>query len=81
MVLKKLLNRTSDVLDEEFVDPTGWMLSNAFADFLIMHTAEIKYLCMFGYTFYHGALDSISNGNAGSSFPSSHPCSPREESF
>jgi len=29
------------------------MLSNVFADFVLMNTSEIKYLCMFGYAFLH----------------------------
>jgi len=35
-------------------DPTAWMLDHPFTEFLLMHTNEIKYLCMFGYTFLHG---------------------------
>lgn len=35
-------------------DPTAWMLDNPFTTFFIMHTNEIKYMCMLGYTFLHG---------------------------
>jgi len=38
----------------ESVDPTGWMIANALAEFVLMHTNEIKYMCMLAYTFMHG---------------------------
>lgn len=37
-------------------DPTGWMLTGILAEFLLLHTKEIKYMCMLGYTFLHGEL-------------------------
>lgn len=40
--------------EETLEDPTGWMLTSTLAEFLLMHTKEIKYMCMFGYTFLHG---------------------------
>jgi len=40
--------------DEPVSDPSGWILNNDLAQFLLMHTAEIKYMCMFGYTYMHG---------------------------
>lgn len=46
--------RKPKIVPEEVVDPTGWMLSNALAEFVLMHTNEIKYMCMFAYTFMHG---------------------------
>mmetsp|Transcript_34631 Transcript_34631/g.98592 ORF Transcript_34631/g.98592 Transcript_34631/m.98592 type:complete len:257 (-) Transcript_34631:252-1022(-) len=35
-------------------DPTAWILDNGFAEFVLMHTSEIKYMVMLGYTFLHG---------------------------
>lgn len=35
-------------------DPTGWLLESGIAEVLIMNTAEIKYMCMLFYTFFHG---------------------------
>lgn len=35
-------------------DPTGWILNNEVANFVLMNTNEIKYMCMVGYTFLHG---------------------------
>ena len=29
-------------------DPSAWILENDLAQFLLMHTTEIKYMCMFG---------------------------------
>lgn len=40
--------------DEPIDDPTAWMLTSPVAQLLLMHTVEIKYMCMFGYTFLHG---------------------------
>jgi len=35
-------------------DPTGWVLDNPLTQFLLLHTNEIKYMCMLGYTYLHG---------------------------
>ena len=35
-------------------DPTGWMIDGGLAEFLLMHTNEIKYMAMLGYTYMHG---------------------------
>eukprot|EP00591_Stephanopyxis_turris_P005258 CAMPEP_0195521538 /NCGR_PEP_ID=MMETSP0794_2-20130614/18913_1 /TAXON_ID=515487 /ORGANISM="Stephanopyxis turris, Strain CCMP 815" /LENGTH=260 /DNA_ID=CAMNT_0040651113 /DNA_START=1 /DNA_END=783 /DNA_ORIENTATION=+ len=35
-------------------DPTAWMVDGPLAGFLLMHTKEIKYMCMLGYTFMGG---------------------------
>lgn len=35
-------------------DPTGWMLDNSLSDFLLVGSKEIRYMCIFGYTFLHG---------------------------
>eukprot|EP00545_Synedropsis_sp_CCMP1620_P003442 CAMPEP_0119015150 /NCGR_PEP_ID=MMETSP1176-20130426/10585_1 /TAXON_ID=265551 /ORGANISM="Synedropsis recta cf, Strain CCMP1620" /LENGTH=267 /DNA_ID=CAMNT_0006968419 /DNA_START=40 /DNA_END=843 /DNA_ORIENTATION=- len=40
--------------EEPPTDPSGWLLDNGLSQFLIMHTNEIKYMCMLGYTFLHG---------------------------
>lgn len=39
---------------EDIADPTAWILDNEFANFVLMNTHEIKYMCMIGYTFLHG---------------------------
>lgn len=49
-------------------DPTAWMLTSPLAQFLMMHTIEIKYMCMFGYTFLHGHKLFSKMGNAATSF-------------
>jgi hypothetical protein len=33
---------------------TNWMVEGTVPDFLLMKAREIRYLCMLGYTFYHG---------------------------
>ena len=35
-------------------DPTSWIINNELANFVLMNTNEIKYMCMIGYTFLHG---------------------------
>ncbi len=40
--------------DTTSVDPSGWMIDNSVADFLLMPHAGIVYMCMFGYAFVHG---------------------------
>lgn len=35
-------------------DPTAWMINSGVAEFLLMHTNEIKYMAMLGYTYVHG---------------------------
>ncbi|CAB9505959.1 expressed unknown protein [Seminavis robusta] len=35
-------------------DPTAWITQGYVAWFLLMNAAEIKYLCMLAYTFFHG---------------------------
>eukprot|EP00577_Skeletonema_sp_RCC1716_P017694 CAMPEP_0113391448 /NCGR_PEP_ID=MMETSP0013_2-20120614/10722_1 /TAXON_ID=2843 ORGANISM="Skeletonema costatum, Strain 1716" /NCGR_SAMPLE_ID=MMETSP0013_2 /ASSEMBLY_ACC=CAM_ASM_000158 /LENGTH=247 /DNA_ID=CAMNT_0000274705 /DNA_START=41 /DNA_END=784 /DNA_ORIENTATION=- /assembly_acc=CAM_ASM_000158 len=37
------------------VDPTGWMVDNDVANFLLLHQKEVLYMCMLGYTFLHGS--------------------------
>lgn len=37
-------------------DPTAWITANPVADFLLMYSSELKYLCMFAYTFLHGKV-------------------------
>ena len=36
------------------LDESAWVLDNGFADFVLMSTDEIKYMCLLGYTFFHG---------------------------
>jgi len=33
----------------EEIDPTGWMLSNDIATFLLLHQKEVLYMCMVSY--------------------------------
>mmetsp|Transcript_115548 Transcript_115548/g.333824 ORF Transcript_115548/g.333824 Transcript_115548/m.333824 type:complete len:256 (-) Transcript_115548:224-991(-) len=42
------------IIPEVVEDPSGWILDNSFAEFVLMHTNEIKYMAMLGYTFLHG---------------------------
>jgi hypothetical protein len=35
-------------------DPTGWLVDSDVAQFLLMNTYAIKYMCMVGYTYLHG---------------------------
>lgn len=42
------------VVEEPVVDPTGWMLDNSIAEFILLHTIEIKFMCMVGYCFLGG---------------------------
>ena len=42
---------SSDNVDN---DPTSWIINNELANFVLMNTNEIKYMCMIGYTFLHG---------------------------
>eukprot|EP00525_Craspedostauros_australis_P000756 CAMPEP_0198111420 /NCGR_PEP_ID=MMETSP1442-20131203/3375_1 /TAXON_ID= /ORGANISM="Craspedostauros australis, Strain CCMP3328" /LENGTH=327 /DNA_ID=CAMNT_0043767837 /DNA_START=228 /DNA_END=1211 /DNA_ORIENTATION=+ len=41
--------------DTGTADSSAWILDNGFAEFALMHTNEIKYMCMLGYTFMHGS--------------------------
>lgn len=41
--------------EEPVVDPTAWMLNNDFANFLLLNQKEVLYMCMLGYTFFHGS--------------------------
>jgi len=41
-------------VDPDVVDRTSWVLDNSFAEFLTVGTLGIKFMCMLGYTFYHG---------------------------
>jgi hypothetical protein len=35
-------------------DPTAWLIDSGFAEFVLMNTPYIKYMCMLGYTYMHG---------------------------
>jgi hypothetical protein len=37
-------------------DPTAWLIDSGLADFVLMNTPYIKYMCMLGYTYMHGEL-------------------------
>jgi hypothetical protein len=55
-------------MDEPIEDPTEWMLKNSVAEFVLMHTVEIQYMCMFGYTFLHGYKLFPKLGDAATSY-------------
>ena len=38
----------------EVVDPTAWLIDSGLAEFLLLHSHEVKYMAMFGYTFLNG---------------------------
>ena len=54
------MNTTTDKMpgSESMEDSTAWITANPLADFLLMHSSEIRYLCMFAYCVLHGT-----NGN------------------
>mmetsp|Transcript_3349 Transcript_3349/g.3752 ORF Transcript_3349/g.3752 Transcript_3349/m.3752 type:complete len:254 (+) Transcript_3349:75-836(+) len=54
--------------DAPIDDPTAWMLTSPIAEFLLMHTKEIRYMCMFGYTFLHGHKLFSKMGNAAAAY-------------
>ena len=35
-----------NIPDEEVADPSGWIIDNAFAQFVMMNTVAIQYMCM-----------------------------------
>jgi len=45
---------STPVAADDIEDPTAWILNNEFANFVLMNTNEIKYMCMVGYAFLHG---------------------------
>ena len=54
---KMMVNNNGTFTDDDGasgMDFTSWMTNSVMADFFLMHTNEIKYLCMFAYTYYHG---------------------------
>jgi hypothetical protein len=53
-VREKLTMGRRKIVQEVVVDPTEWMITNAFAEFVLFHTDEVKYMCMLGYTFMKG---------------------------
>ena len=57
-MLKNLFNKTNQgeptMADVTIEDPTAWMINNSMAQFVLMPTSGIVYMCMFAYTFVHG---------------------------
>ena len=41
-------------LSEISGDPTAWLIDSGLAEFLLLHTAEMRYMAMLCYTFLHG---------------------------
>jgi hypothetical protein len=35
-------------------DPLAWLIDSGFVEILLLHTKEVKFMAMFGYTFLHG---------------------------
>jgi len=35
-------------------DPTAWLIDSGLAEFLLLYTAEMRYMAMLCYTFLHG---------------------------
>lgn len=52
----KMVNGTFAEDGDSGMDFTSWMTNSVLADFFLMHSSEIKYLCMFAYTYYHGTF-------------------------
>lgn len=51
------------------LDPTGWLIDSGLAEFLLLHSKEVKYMAMLGYTYMHGCkLFSAFPDNCSSSF-------------
>ena len=46
--------KKEEVIEEEFTDPTGWIIDSGIAEVLLMNTIYIKYMCMLVYTYFHG---------------------------
>jgi hypothetical protein len=42
------------IIDEPPVDSTAWLLNSGLAEVVLMHTHEIKFMFMLGYTYLHG---------------------------
>lgn len=50
-----MFRRKPKMVEAEIIDDsTGWMIQNPFAEFVLLHTVEIKFMCMIGYTFFTG---------------------------
>lgn len=52
-------------------DSSGWLIANDLAQFMIMHTNEIKYMCMLGKTIQNPGRKESSHP-----CPSPTPCTP-----
>lgn len=65
-----MLGRKNKIQDEPdvLVDNTGWLINNDFAEFILMHTKEIRFMCMLGYAFYAGNKVYASAKNASTSY-------------
>lgn len=44
IIMKNIFKK--NIPDEEVVDPSGWIIDNAFAQFVMMNTVAIQYMCM-----------------------------------
>ncbi|KAL7443819.1 hypothetical protein ACHAXM_009180 [Skeletonema potamos] len=49
------MGKKQPVVETAVVDPTGWMIDNDVANFLLLHQKEVLYMCMLAYTFLHGS--------------------------
>jgi hypothetical protein len=49
---------TDDTVTTDY-DATAWLLHSSMAEFLLLHTIYIKYMVMFGYTYFNGTMDVV----------------------
>ena len=62
LVTIEMKQRRSPEPEAPAADSSGWLIANDLAQFMIMHTNEIKYMCMLGKsTQNHGRFVSISS--------------------
>ena len=47
-------------VSESSNDPTAWLIDSGLAEFLLLHTAEMRYMAMLCYTFLHGKFTTWS---------------------
>lgn len=85
-MLKNLFNKTNQgeptiaMADATIEDPTAWMIDNSIAQFVLMPTSGIVYMCMFAYTFVHGKYINEPNGIGEYKYESSHTLTSEKKS-
>jgi phage host-nuclease inhibitor protein Gam len=48
-----VFRKKQPVVEDKKIDSTGWLINSGLAEFLL-HSHEIKYMAMLGYTYLHG---------------------------